>query len=46
VPASGSLYISHKKQIIHAIKKKKRALDFSRPGRLEHGKLKGKAGCI
>lgn len=26
-----------RKQIVHAIKKKKRALDFSRPGRLEHG---------
>lgn len=39
----GSLYICYLKQIIHAIKKKKRASDFSRPGRLEHGQTQGNA---
>lgn len=37
VLASGACISPARKQIMHAIKKKKRALDFSRPGRLEHG---------
>ena len=40
---SGACISPIRKQIIHAIKKKKRALDFSRPGRLEHGQTQGDA---